>query len=217
MIKIKEAVIVEGKYDKIRLQNIIDGLIIPTNGFSIFNDKEKQFLIRKLAEERGLLILTDSDAAGFMIRNFLKGCVPYEKIKHAYIPDIFGKEKRKSHPSKEGKLGVEGITEAVLLDAILCSGAECTSFVSAAKNKCEEITKSDFYSYGLSGTPCASENRERLKRYLHFPEHMSANTLLQTINFLMTKSEFEEKLHLCFDTKKDGTNSESPLAPLDCK
>lgn len=206
MIKVKEAIIVEGKYDKIKLQNIIDGLIVPTNGFGIFNDKEKQFLIRKLAEERGLLILTDSDSAGFMIRNFLKGCVPYEKIKHAYIPDIFGKEKRKPHPSKEGKLGVEGITESILLEAIMRSGAECTSSVFTAQNKREEITKSDFYSYGLSGTPCAAENRDRLKKYLKFPEHMSANALLQTVNFLMTKSEFEEKLHLCFSEKKDETN-----------
>ncbi len=202
MIKVKEAIIVEGKYDKIKLQNIIDGLIVPTDGFGVFNDKEKQFLIRRLAEERGLLILTDSDAAGFMIRNFLKGCVPQERMKHAYIPDIFGKEKRKPHPSKEGKLGVEGISEKILLDAVLRSGAECTSNTCIIQNQHKEITKSDFYTYGLNGTPCAEKKRIQLKKFLNFPEHMSTNALLQTVNFLMTKSEFEEKLHLCFETEK---------------
>ena len=114
MIKVKEAIIVEGKYDKIKLANFIDGLIITTDGFGIFKDREKQILIRHLAQTRGILILTDSDGAGFVIRNFLKGTVPNDKIKNAYIPDIFGKEKRKAQPSKEGKLGVEGISEEIL-------------------------------------------------------------------------------------------------------
>lgn len=194
MIKIKEVVIVEGKYDKIKLENIIDGLIIPTNGFGIFNDKEKQFLIRRLAKERGLLILTDSDAAGFMIRNFLRGCIPTDCIKHAYIPDVFGKEKRKTHPSKEGKLGVEGIKEQLILEAILKSGIECETTSKISKIHQEQITKTDFYNYGLSGTENAVQNRELLKKHLKLPQYMSANALLQTVNYLMTKEEFETNI-----------------------
>lgn len=194
MIKIKEAIIVEGKYDKIKLENIIDGLIIPTNGFGIFNDKERQFLIRRLAKERGLLILTDSDAAGFVIRNFLKGCVSSDYIKHAYIPDVFGKEKRKSHASKEGKLGVEGIDEQLILKAIVQSGVEYETTSNILKTHQQQITKMDFYIYGLSGTENAAQNREILKKHLKLPTYMSANALLQTINYLMTKEEFEANI-----------------------
>ena len=140
MIQVREAIIVEGKYDKIKLSNFIDGLIITTDGFGIFKNKEKQALIRRLADTRGILILTDSDGAGFVIRNFLKGSVSQNRIKHAYIPDIFGKEKRKDKPSKEGKLGVEGISEKILCDAIARSGAECSLSDQRVKTE-KEINK----------------------------------------------------------------------------
>ncbi|HCA54968.1 MAG TPA: DUF4093 domain-containing protein, partial [Ruminococcaceae bacterium] len=150
MITIKEAVIVEGKYDKIKLSNFIDGLIITTEGFGVFKDKEKQQLIRHLAKVRGLLVLTDSDGAGFVIRSFLKGIVPPEQVKNAYIPDIFGKEKRKASPSKEGKLGVEGLSEEILSQAISRSGATCTITDSVQKSV-DAITKADLFLLGLSG------------------------------------------------------------------
>ena len=189
MIKIKEAIIVEGKYDKIKLSNFIDGLIITTDGFGVFKNKEKQALIRRLAQTRGLLIITDSDGAGFVIRNFLKGAVPPDKIKNAYIPDIFGKEKRKDKPSKEGKLGVEGISEKILCDAIAKSGVECElsdGYIKSAK----EITKADLFEYGLTGTQNASENRDKLKQALNLPHNMTSNSILDVLNCIMTKDEF---------------------------
>ena len=179
MLKIKEAVIVEGKYDKIRLSNFIDGLIITTEGFGIFKDKEKQRLIRSLAESRGILILTDSDGAGFVIRNFLKGVVDKDKIRHAYIPDILGKERRKTAPSKEGKIGME---------AILRSGAECSISGKKERTPCE-ITKADLYALGLSGSVNAAENRRKLKQHLNLPEKMTANGMLAVLNVMMTKDE----------------------------
>ena len=142
MIKVKEAIIVEGKYDKIKLSSIIDGLIITTNGFGIFNDKERQYLIRELAKKRGIIVLTDSDSAGFVIRNFLKGSVPKEQIKHAYIPDIFGKEKRKDKRSKEGKLGVEGVSKELILEALRKCGASCEDSDSEFIER-EEIPQRD--------------------------------------------------------------------------
>ena len=193
MIKIKEAIIVEGKYDKIRLSNFIDGLIITTEGFGIFKDKEKQRLIRDIAEKRGILILTDSDGAGFVIRNFLKGSVPSDKVRHAYIPDIFGKEKRKPQPSKEGKLGVEGISEKILCDAIARSGAECELSEGYVKAQ-PEITKVDLFSHGLSGCADAAANRDKLKKKLSLPINLTANSLLAVLNCIMTKSEFEEMM-----------------------
>ncbi len=191
MIKVKEAIIVEGKYDKIKLSNFIDGLIITTDGFGVFKNKEKQFLIRHLAEKRGILILTDSDGAGFVIRNFLKGTVPKDKIKHAYIPDIFGKEKRKDKPSKEGKLGVEGISEEILCRAIANSGAECNLYDGYVKSE-KEITKADLFEYGLTGGQNSSKNRSKLKEYLNLPSKMTANSMLDTLNCLLTKNEFTD-------------------------
>ena len=189
MIKVKEAIIVEGKHDKIKLANFIDGLIITTDGFGIFKNKEKQLLIRHLAETRGILILTDSDGAGFVIRNFLKGSVSSDKIKNAYIPDIFGKEKRKSQPSKEGKLGVEGISEEILCRAIANSGAECELNNSSKSQR--ELTKADLFEYGLTGSPNASQNRDTLKKALHLPENLTSNALLDILNCTMTKNEFD--------------------------
>ena len=177
MIKVKEAIIVEGKYDKIKLSSIIDGLIITTNGFGIFNDKERQYLIRELAKKRGIIVLTDSDSAGFVIRNFLKGSVPKEQIKHAYIPDIFGKEKRKDKRSKEGKLGVEGVSKELILEALRKCGASCEDSGSEFIER-EEITKADFFVYGLTGGSNSSERRELLKKRLNLPENMTTNSIL---------------------------------------
>ena len=168
MIKVKEAIIVEGKYDKIKLSNFIDGLIITTEGFGVFKDKEKQALIRYLARERGILVLTDSDGAGFVIRSFLKGCIPREQIKHAYIPDIFGKEKRKNSPSKEGKLGVEGVSEEVIRKAIAASGADCSE-LSGGKKQAGDISKADLFEMGLSGGTNSKERRNILKEHLGLP------------------------------------------------
>ena len=188
MITIKEAVIVEGKYDKIKLSNFIDGLIITTDGFGVFKDKEKQQLIRHLAKVRGLLVLTDSDGAGFVIRSFLKGIVPPEQVKNAYIPDIFGKEKRKASPSKEGKLGVEGLSEEILSQAISRSGATCTITDSVQKSV-DAITKADLFLLGLSGCDNAAENRDKLKKRLNLPQKLTPNSLLAVLNCLMTRNE----------------------------
>ncbi len=188
MITIKEAVIVEGKYDKIKLSNFIDGLIITTEGFGVFKDKEKQQLIRHLAKVRGLLVLTDSDGAGFVIRSFLKGIVPPEQVKNAYIPDIFGKEKRKASPSKEGKLGVEGLSEEILSQAISRSGATCTITDSVQKSV-DAITKADLFLLGLSGCDNAAENRDKLKKRLNLPQKLTPNSLLAVLNCLMTRNE----------------------------
>lgn len=190
MIKVKEAIIVEGKYDKIKLSSIIDGLIITTNGFGIFNDKERQYLIRELAKKRGIIILTDSDSAGFVIRNFLKGAVPKNQIKHAYIPDILGKEKRKDKRSKEGKLGVEGVPKDIILDALRKCGATCEDTDSKTVPDREKITKADFFIYGLTGVSNSSANRDVLKKKLNLPENMTTNSLLGILNCLMTRDEF---------------------------
>ena len=187
MITIKEAVIVEGKYDKIKLSNFIDGLIITTEGFGVFKDKEKQQLIRHLAKTRGLLVLTDSDGAGFVIRSFLKGIVPPEQVKNAYIPDIFGKEKRKASPSKEGKLGVEGLSEEILSQAISRSGATCT-ITDGVQKTVAAITKADLFLLGLSGCDNAAENRDKLKKRLNLPQKLTPNSLLAVLNCLMKKN-----------------------------
>ena len=178
----------EGKYDKIKLSNFIDGLIITTEGFGVFKDKEKQQLIRHLAKVRGLLVLTDSDGAGFVIRSFLKGIVPPEQVKNAYIPDIFGKEKRKASPSKEGKLGVEGLSEEILSQAISRSGATCTITDSVQKSV-DAITKADLFLLGLSGCDNAAENRDKLKKRLNLPQKLTPNSLLAVLNCLMTRNE----------------------------
>lgn len=193
MIKINEAVIVEGKYDKIRLSSLIDGLIITTDGFGIFKDKEKMQMLRRLAETRGLLIITDSDSAGFVIRNHLKSCIPTKYIKHAYIPDVFGKERRKNERSKEGKLGVEGMSTEVLISALQKAGVICTD-----KSDCAEpenrrmITRQDFFRAGLSGGADSSVKRTQLLARLGLPQRMTANALLGVINDYMTWEQFAE-------------------------
>ncbi|MBE6720279.1 MAG: DUF4093 domain-containing protein [Ruminococcaceae bacterium] len=183
-IKLTEAVIVEGRYDKIKVSNLLDAFIIETNGFGIFKDKEKLKFIKKLAAERGIVIMTDSDHAGFMIRNHLLSAIPKEQIKNVYIPDIYGKEKRKAAPSKEGKLGVEGMKSEVLLEALKKAGVTCT----LAENN-DPLTTADLFELGLSGTQNAKENRKKLMQKLDLPEFLSTSALLSCLNNIMTKEE----------------------------
>lgn len=187
-IKIKEAIIVEGKYDKIKLSSIFDTLIIETVGFSIRGDKEKQKLIRKCAAETGIIIFTDSDRAGFLIRNFLNGSVPSENIKHAYIPQIKGKESRKEAPSKDGFLGVEGVDRDIIVKAVLSAAPRIS------EGNAKKVTKADFYAFGLSGGENSEQKRNSLKKLLDLPKNLSASALLQTINQLMSYEEFLEFL-----------------------
>lgn len=191
MIKIKEAVIVEGKYDKIKLSSLIDGLIIETGGFQIFSDRERIELLRRLADTRGLLILTDSDSAGFLIRNHIQSCIPKEKIRHAYIPDLYGKEKRKLHPSKEGKLGVEGIDPEILLESIRRSGAVAIEEAGSSEEK-RKITKLDLYEDGFSGGADSSKKRQVLLRELGLPERLTAKALVPVLNSLVNYEEYQK-------------------------
>lgn len=186
MIKIKEAVVVEGRYDKIKLSNLLDTLIIETNGFQIYKDKERLAFIRKVANERGIIVLTDSDHSGFQIRNYISCGIPKDKIKHLYIPDIYGKEKRKAEPSKEGKLGVEGIDDAVLSE--IFKKADIT--FSREENK-DRITNFDLFVHGISGGANSKEKRKKLLKELNLPEFLSTNSLLSYLNSSMSKEEFE--------------------------
>lgn len=185
MLKITQAVIVEGKYDKIKLSNIIDAFIIETNGFSIFKDKDKMRFIKQLADKQGIVVLTDSDHAGFMIRNYIASGVPKDKITHVYIPDIAGKEKRKDTPSKEGKLGVEGMTKDVILKAFEKANIQCKEVV-----KDNPIITADLFQLGYSGTPNAKQNKKKLLEKLQLPEFLSTNSLLSCLNSMMSKEEF---------------------------
>ena len=185
-IKIREAIIVEGKYDKIKLSSIFDTLIIETTGFSVYGDKEKLNLIRKCAEETGIIVFTDSDRAGFLIRNFLNGSVKKEKIKHAYIPQIKGKEPRKENYSKDGFLGVEGVEKELIIKAI----TDAAPVVSEKSGR--QITKKDFYDDGLSGKENSAEKRNILKNKLDLPMNLSSSALLQILNKLMTYEEYKK-------------------------
>lgn len=188
---VKEAIIVEGRYDKIRLSEFIASPVIETGGFRVFKDKEKQSLIRRIARKRGILIMTDVDAAGFVIRNFLRGIVPDSQLKHAYIPTVSGKEHRKDQPSKEGLLGVEGLDRASLIDAIRASGAQ---IIGDAVTSGGEITKGDFYSYGLSGREDSAYIRKMILDDMGLPRYLTANAMIAAINCLYTKEEFEAYL-----------------------
>lgn len=190
-LELKEAVIVEGRYDKIKLSEIIASPVIETGGFRIFKDKEKQSLIRQIAERRGILIMTDVDSAGFVIRNFMRGIVPESQIKHAYIPTIEGKENRKAEPSKENKLGVEGIDRDMLIESIRKSGAQ---IIGEETHESSEITKADFYDYGLSGREESANLRIRILADLGLPEYLTANAMIAALNCLFTKEGFEAYL-----------------------
>ena len=197
-IRLQETVIVEGRYDKIQLSGLIESPIIETGGFRVFKDKEKQRLIRKVAQRRGILVMTDVDSAGFVIRNFLRGIVDSENILHAYIPTVKGKEKRKPEASKEGILGVEGIDRDKLLDSIRQSGAHILNDVeSFAENRSSlrsEITKMDFFDYGLNGCENAAQHREEVLSSLGLPRYLTVNAMVAAINCLFTKDEFENYL-----------------------
>ena len=189
MVKIKEAIVVEGRYDKNTLSQIVDAPILETAGFGIFKDKQQMALLRRVAETRGLIVFTDSDGAGFVIRNHIKSAIPSRYLKHAYIPDIFGKERRKAAPGKEGKLGVEGMKPEVVIDALRRAGATLEGESAAPGN---QITKQDLMELGLSGGADASAKRSLLLKKLGFPEHMSANAMLQALNLLYSLDELNE-------------------------
>ena len=187
---IREVIVVEGRYDKNALSQVVDATIITLGGFAVFNDREKLAFLRKLAQKRGLILLTDSDGAGFVIRNYLKGAIPTEQVKQAYIPDIPGKERRKRKAGKEGKLGVEGMTPEILLQALRRGGA--TFAGEAAPSAAVPITKADLLDRGLIG-PGSTQKRQQLLKNLELPEHLTPNALLETLNLLMSREEFYEQ------------------------
>lgn len=191
MVKIREAIVVEGRYDRNTLSQIVDAPIFETSGFGIFKNKEQLALLRAVAEKRGLIVFTDSDGAGFVIRNHIKSAIPGKYLKHAYIPDLYGKEKRKDKPGKEGKLGVEGMTPEIILSALRASGATLEEEVSETPSTAT-ITKQHMMEFGLSGTADSSRKRARLQKRLGLPEHMSANALLQALNLLYTTDELSD-------------------------
>ncbi len=190
MIHIAQAIIVEGKYDKIKLSSIMDAVILITNGFRIFHDPEKMALIRYYAKTTGVIILTDSDTAGFKIRNYLKGAVQEGKLYHVYIPDIYGKERRKGKPSAEGKLGVEGIEKKRLLESFAKAGI----LADETPEKTDPITKLDLYELGLSGGTDSKQKRKALQKELGLPDLLSAASLLEVLNTMMTRDELYRRL-----------------------
>lgn len=192
MRRVKEVIVVEGRYDQNALRQVVDATVLCTDGFAIFREKEKQGLLRRLAEQRGIIVLTDPDGAGGVIRGFLCGIVDPRYVKHAYVPDIPGKEKRKSSPSREGKLGVEGMRPAVLLRALELAGA--TFDGAAAPHRDQEITRADLYRWGLSGGASSREKRRALQKTLALPERMSTGQLLQVLNIVSSRAELEQML-----------------------
>ena len=186
MIKIREAIVVEGRYDKNTLSQIVDAPILETSGFGIFKDKKQMELLRRVAEKRGLIVFTDADGAGFVIRNHIKSAIPGKYLKHAYTPDIMGKERRKTAPGKEGKLGVEGMPPEVILEALRRAGATIEGENLPVPN---QITKQDLVALGLSGGAYSAEKRLKLLKKLDLPEHMSANAMVQALNLLFSKEE----------------------------
>ena len=191
MVRIQEAILVEGRYDRNTLSQVVDAAIFETSGFGIFKDKEQMALLRRVAEKQGLIVFTDSDGAGFVIRNHIKSAIPGKYLKHAYIPDIPGKERRKAAPGKEGKLGVEGMAPEVLLRALERAGA---TFLDAEQTVLPEkkeppLTKADLFEMGLTGGSDSAERRRKLLRALELPEHMTANALLEALNLLYDRDE----------------------------
>lgn len=192
MLRIDEVIVVEGRYDKNSLSQVVDATIIETSGFGIFNDKQKQKLLRTMAQAKGLVVLTDSDGAGFMIRNFIKSCVDPKLVKHAYIPDVYGKERRKAKASKEGKLGVEGMKPQVLLDCLLRAGV-IPGEAEVTETR-RPISKADMFSKGLSGKNGSKQLRAKLIKRLDLPEHISADALLDILNAIMSREDFLQLL-----------------------
>lgn len=194
MKKIKEVIVVEGRYDKNTLSQTVDATIITLGGFGVFNDKEKLAFLRRLAEKQGIIVLTDSDGAGFVIRNYLKGALPKELVKQAYIPDIYGKERRKRKGGKEGKMGVEGMKPEILLEALHRAGATFLDEEPENHSAREPITKADLFLLGLSGGEGSAAKRQALLRKLDLPEHLTANALLEALNLLYDKESLIETL-----------------------
>ena len=189
MVKLKEAILVEGRYDKNTLSQIVDAPILQTNGFGIFKDKKQMALLRQVAEKRGLIVFTDADGAGFVIRNHIKSAIPGKYLKHAYTPDVFGKERRKARAGKEGKLGVEGMKPEIILEALRKAGATIEGEDTPVSR---QITKQDLMELGLSGGADASAKRLALLKELDLPEHMSANAMLQALNLLYSLEELHQ-------------------------
>ena len=189
MKRIREVIVVEGRYDKNTISQVVDAAVVTLGGFAVFNDREKLSFLRRVAEERGLIVLTDSDGAGFVIRNYLKGALPRDRVKQAYIPDIPGKERRKRSPGKEGKLGVEGMKSAVLLEALRRAGATFEDEAPAVERG-EPITKADLYALGLTGGTGSAERRQVLLRRLDLPEHLTPNAMLEALNLLYDRASF---------------------------
>jgi len=189
VIKIREAIVVEGRYDKNTLSQIVDTPILETSGFGIFKNKQQLDLLRKVAHQRGLIVFTDADGAGFVIRNHIKSAIEPQYLKHAYIPDVFGKERRKAVAGKEGKLGVEGMRPDVIVEALRRAGA---TFEDEGNHAPQNITKQDLVELGLSGGKDSSEKRKWLLKKLDLPEHMSANAMLQALNLLYTADELRQ-------------------------
>ena len=193
MFRIREAIVVEGRYDKNTLSQVVDTLILETNGFGLFKDPERMALLRTAARKRGLIVLTDSDGAGFVIRNRIRGSLPPECVRHAYIPDIYGKERRKTAPGKEGKLGVEGMSRDIILEALRRAGATIEGEETAQTNS--QITKQDLIDLGLSGGAQSGIKRMELLKKLNLPERMSANAMLQALNLLYTPEQLQEAVN----------------------
>lgn len=189
MKRVREVIVVEGRYDKTAVAQAVDCAIIETSGFGVFSDREKIALLRRLADKRGLIILTDSDSAGFFIRGRLLGMLDGVKIRHAYIPDVRGREKRKSSPSREGKIGVEGMSPGIIIEALTRAGATFEDETRSPAHA-ELISKTDMYNAGLSGGSDSSSRRRELKKRLDLPERLSANALLDVLNVLLTREEF---------------------------
>ncbi|MEY8386116.1 DUF4093 domain-containing protein [Oscillospiraceae bacterium 38-13] len=192
MKRIREVIVVEGRYDKNAISQVVDAAVVTLGGFAVFNDREKVAFLRRLAEKQGLIILTDSDGAGFLLRNYLKGALPKDRVKQAYIPDVKGKERRKRRGGKEGKLGVEGMSPAVLLEALRRAGATFEDEAPAERR--DSLTKADLFALGLSGGEGSAEKRRRLLKRLELPEHLTANGLLEALNLLFDREELEALL-----------------------
>ncbi len=209
--RIREVVVVEGRYDKNALKQAVDAVVVETGGFGVFRDRERLALLRRLAAERGLILLTDSDGAGFVIRNFLKGAIPRDRLKQAYIPDVYGKERRKAAPGREGKLGVEGMSPQVLLQALERAGATFED-APAGGREAEAVTKGDFYRLGLTGGPDSGAKRAALLGRLGLPERMSANALLEAVNLLYTREAFLAEFCGGEEARHDGLGAaDGPL------
>lgn len=191
MHRVYEVIVVEGKYDKNTLSQVVDAVIIETNGFGVFNNREKQQLLRKLAEKRGLIVMTDPDGAGLVIRNFVKSCVDPKLLKHAYIPEVFGRERRKSKESREGKLGVEGMSAEIIMQALRRCGATIDGEATAASGG---ITMADMYAKQLAGKPDSASKRANFLASMDLPQKMTAQALLPVLNALMSREEFLSRL-----------------------